>query len=436
MLFTELLQQIEEAGGEVYHVGGYVRDMVFGIPSHDDDLLVRGLTFEELGQITGQNPAGLRFPVIHVPVDDIDEPIEIALPRTERSTGPGHQDFEMIVDPMLSLYEDAQRRDFTINALYLPVGGEVQDIIDPLNGLEDIKNRILRPTAHMNQDPIRIMRGIRFVNRFMLSPTSEFFREVDAILYKDGLSYVAAEALRDEFCKILMLDRAGPALANLQSLGILEAIIPEVSCLVNVHDRPEFHSEPNVFSHTVLVLREAADDNASLIVRLAALLHDIGKPNQGPGDHAERGSEMARQILEWLKFPTAFINQVTELIRYHMDLKSGQPSAKRLRKLVRKMQHASLYQLYALDRYDCRGRVPHSPGNPIFDESMRLYNESINVVQIQPLLNGREVMELLDIPSGPEIGRILAAVQDAQDEGRIKTHEDALHWLENSCFLS
>lgn len=281
---------------EVYRVGGSVRDELLGRSAKDSDYMVRCSGFESIAwelqnagaKISplklrdGGKQIGWRAKVKGLGL------LEIVLPRTEVSTGPGRHDFNIHLDPDLPLAADAMRRDFTVNALYRNV--RTQEVIDPLTkGIEDVERKRIVP-VHKDtfaEDPLRILRALRFVSTrgFDLTiDTAELIRiHAQAVtgLTQKGVSGTALE----ELSKLLMGTNPGLALEYMALLGVMEILLPELAPMINFNQRSRYH-EKTTSAHTFDAVQAAAQmhSHAPLRVRMALLFHDSGKPTMAWSD--------------------------------------------------------------------------------------------------------------------------------------------------------
>ena len=344
---------------ESYRVGGSVRDELLGRKPKDADYVIREVTLTDLtlaigragakptplklrdGRIVGSRAALRGYGLI-----------EIILPRKEVSTGPGHRDFEIIVDPNVTLAEDAVRRDFTINALYKNV--HTREVVDPLGvGRDCIENRIIETTHEdsFRDDPLRILRAARFVSvlpGFSLreSTYAEMRRHADAChgLTDKGVSGTAF----DELCKLLMGRRPAKALRILRDTGALAILLPELDAMIGFEQESRYH-DMTTDEHTFAALDAAAGMHLDLRVRLALLFHDAGKPESawtGPDgrlhyyanedfnteDHEAIGARLAHDALTRLNTPAKLRRDVVTLIERHMVPLSGKVKPAKVRR--------------------------------------------------------------------------------------------------------
>lgn len=431
---------IHSAGGEIYRVGGGVRDSVLGLPVKDEDLLVRLLAPKHVVSLLDSLGArvdvvGASFGVIKATLDG--ETFDIALPRRERSFGQGHRDFEVVTDSQLPLEEDLSRRDFTINAMAQNL--VTNEIVDPFYGRHDLRQKLIRavgnPVNRFEEDPLRILRAIRFVSKldFDVEPkTSNAMRRA-----AETLRTVAPERVQTELCGLLMGKAPAFALRKAQWLGILSQIIPEFHAS-NGFQQHNDHHDKTVDEHVFTAVQHAADRGYSLNVRLALLLHDIAKPQTFTVDEAGRGhfykhddvgADLTRGILNELRFSSDVSHAVTKLVREHLR-PGDMPQKRELRKFV-----ANLGDLYleALQVRLC-DRLAHSPNVArgalhSFDASLEaikdLAADVVGFNEDQLALRGNEIEAHFNI-KGKYIGETKRHLANAVIEGLVANERHAL----------
>jgi tRNA nucleotidyltransferase (CCA-adding enzyme) len=302
---------------ETYVVGGAVRDELLGLPVKDRDHVVIGATPDEMMAL-GYRPVGKDFPVFLHPLTQE----EYALARTERKVGKGYKGFQVFASPEVTLEEDLARRDLTVNAIARAENGE---LIDPYNGVSDIKSRTLRHVSPaFIEDPLRILRVARFAARFTdfsIAPeTMELMRwmveagEVDALV---------PERVWQELSRGLMEAKPSRMFETLLDCGALKKILPEVERLWGVPQPPQHHPEVDTGVHVMMVLDYAASQNYSLPVRFAALTHDLGKGTT-PQDilprhigHEERSVHLLRNVCNRLRVPNDCRELAHIVAKYH-----------------------------------------------------------------------------------------------------------------------
>lgn len=274
----DIALRAKELGGRAMLVGGCVRDGLLGIPSADIDCEVYGLAPDALRALAAQfgdvDDSGEKYGIFALRGAGID----LAVPRTERRTGPHHGDFEVLPDPTLSFEKAASRRDFTVNAILRDaLTGE---IVDPFGGQADLKNHILRavPGEGFEEDPLRVLRGAQFAARYDLT-VDEATMEKMRRMPTDALS---PARVMSETKKALMQSAHPEVYFDiLRRAGALEVWFKELAALIGVRQNPKYHPEGDAYVHTMLVLRAAAEMREAaqkpLNLMLAALVHDLGK---------------------------------------------------------------------------------------------------------------------------------------------------------------
>lgn len=258
---------------QVYKVGGAVRDRLLGHASKDTDWLVVGASVEQMLQL-GYRPVGEDFPVFLHPHSGE----EYALARTERKTGHGYGGFSFYAAPDVSLEQDLQRRDLTINAMAEDADG---NLYDPYGGRQDLEQRILRHVSpSFAEDPLRVLRVARFAARYaglgftVATQTMQLMRQ----LSRSGeLQHLAAERIWQEISRALMEPAPEVFIQVLHDCGALRELLPEVDQLFGVPQRAEYHPEIDTGLHVQLVLQQCARHQHNLSVRWACLVHDLGK---------------------------------------------------------------------------------------------------------------------------------------------------------------
>lgn len=356
-------------GGRVFAVGGRVRDEFLaeiGRPqpqNPDLDYLVAGISLDEvirrLGAVGKAELVGASFGVIKFVVDG--RTADVALPRRERAVGPKHRDFAVEASPEIPLEEDLARRDFRMNMMARAL--DTGEVIDPYDGRADlIDGRLdtLREDAFV-EDPLRVLRGAHFAARFNLSPTPATLAGMRAA--SDRIASVAPERVADELSKLLIRSaRPSVGIELLREVSALPSVLPELLEGWNV-EQNEFHKY-SVYEHS-LVCCDAAPK--TLALRLAALLHDAGKPRTKEGPHFYRheivGEKMARAALTRLRFPNDLIDRVCGLIANHMYNSDEGLSDAAIRRFIRRVGTDRVDDMFELRHADVEasGLEPRNP---------------------------------------------------------------------------
>ncbi|MFZ0592413.1 MAG: CCA tRNA nucleotidyltransferase [Bryobacteraceae bacterium] len=424
-LALEIIHFLQSKGHKAYLVGGCVRDRLLGQNPKDYDVATDAKPNQILSYYPESDRVGAQFGVVLVRGPEGAQ-VEVATFRSDRGYTDGRRpdQVEFESDPK----QDVIRRDFTINALLEnPVTGEVLDYV---GGQEDLRNGVIRaigiPELRFREDHLRMVRAIRFAARlnFEIEPaTLEAIRAL-ASLAQD----VAGERVRGELIRILTEGHARRGMELLDESGLLRVLLPEVKALQGVAQPPEYHPEGDVWVHTLMMLDKL--DHPSATLAMGALLHDIGKPATFRvadrirfDGHAEAGVEIARGILERLRFSRNETDQILGLISNHMRFKDvprmRQSTLKRFLRLPDFEEHLELH------RVDCLA----SHGNLDIWRFARENLAALGEDELRPkrLLTGRDLIAAGYRP-GPELGRALEEVETAQLEGLIHTKDEALRF--------
>lgn len=415
--------QVAARGGRALLVGGCVRDAALGRAIRDVDLEVFGVDLDALEALIGQHfscrRVGTDFPVLKLGGLSID----VSVPRS----------------PELSFGEAARRRDFTINALgWDPLAG-TGDLLDPLGGRLDLERRILRRCSdHFSEDPLRVLRGMQLVARFDL----EVAPETLAFCRSLAPAGVAPERLFEEWRKLLLRgEQIGRGLGFLQASGWLEHF-PELAALPGCPQDPEWHPEGDVWVHTghcldAFARARTGDDREDLIVGLAVLCHDLGKPATTRVEengritskrHEVVGSGLALAFLTRLTAQGELLEQVPRLVASHLAPsmcyrdRAGDAAIRRLACRV-----GDIERLIRVAAADYAGRPP-LPARPF--EAGEWLRERARALAVHrsapaPLLKGRHLIDL-GLEPGPGFQPLLDACYEAQLEGDVTTLDEAL----------
>jgi poly(A) polymerase len=435
---VEIVRTLRQHGYQAYLVGGCVRDLLLGREPADYDVATDATPDEVMSVFPKTWAVGAQFGVVLVPIEDgagevartPQRCVEVATFRSDVRYSDGRHPDEVRYtrDPK----EDVQRRDFTVNGLLLdPL--EQDRVLDYVGGQEDLARRLVRtigdPARRFAEDKLRMLRAVRFAARFGydIDPqTMQAVREHAAEIHQ-----VSRERIRDEVLKMLTEGRARRAFELLDESRLLPEVLPEVARMKGVQQPPQFHPEGDVWVHTLLLL-EQLPAGCSRTLALGALLHDVGKPPTFRiaedrirfDGHVEVGVSMAEEICKRFRLSNDDTHQVLALVANHMrfaDVRRMKNSTfKRFARLPRFDEHIELHHLdcmaahqdLSLERYT-RERLAELP-----PEQLRP----------PPLLTGNDLIAAGYAP-GPRFREMLAAVEDAQLEGRLNSREDALEFV-------
>lgn len=445
-----ILEKLEKAGFEAYAVGGCVRDLLLDKKPKDWDITTKAKP-EEIQKIFPDSFYANQFGTVTVKTKNKDKTlkeIEITTFRTEQKyTDKRHPDKICFTS---NLEKDLSRRDFTVNALALD---KKEVIADLFKGKEDIERGLIKAVGNadnrFNEDALRILRAVRFTAELSSSDKKWLIEEktFEAIKKNAGwLQVIAKERIRDELIKMVMSDYPEEAIEMLGETGLLKYIIPELEKGIGVSQNK--HHIYTIYRHSVLALKFAAERKYNLEVRLAALLHDIAKPQtkRGEGEdstfynHDIVGARFATNILQRLKFSKKTIEKVAHLVRNHMFVYSvGEVSEAGVRRLLRRVGRENMEDLLKLRITDrlgsgCPKAVPYK---------LRHLEYLIEKVSKDPIsvkmlkINGNDLMKILEIKPGPRIGLILdALLAEALENPKINTKKKLLQEAEELNKLS
>lgn len=411
----QLAKRFRSSGHELYLVGGSVRDMLLGRSHTDLDFATDAVPDETKAVLAPMTRnlwlQGEAFGTIGAELDGVR--VEITTFRTEHyEVASRHPEVAFSAD----IETDLSRRDFTINAMALRL--PEKEAVDPFDGVADLRGRLLRtpidPRESFTDDPLRMLRAFRFASQLAFDIDPAVFETVAAL--KDQLETVSAERVRDELSKLLVGVKPAAALESAAATGITDIFLPELTALKLEQD--PVHKHKDVFHHTLAVVEQTP---AELKLRLAALLHDIGKPKTraiGPEGvsfhhHEVVGAQMAAHRLRALRFPNDVVNDVSQMIylhhRFHTYRLGWSDAA--VRRYVRDAGPL-LGDLDRLVRADCttrnaaKARQLAQRMDELEDRIAELAAEE-ELAAIRPDLDGFQVMAYLGVTGGPVVGEAL-----------------------------
>jgi len=301
---------------QTYLVGGSVRDQLLGLAIKDRDWVVVGSSPQEM-LAQGYQPVGKDFPVfLHPQTHE-----EYALARTERKTAPGYTGFEIHAAPDVTLEQDLERRDLTINAIAQAEDGT---LIDPFNGQHDLKNKILRHVSPaFIEDPVRVLRIARFAARFGFTVAAETKQLIQQMVMNKELDHLVPERVWQELSKALITDQPSLFFTTLRDTDALAILFPEVDRLFGVPQVKKWHPEIDTGIHVMMVIDQAAKLSDDVSVRFAALCHDLGKGTT-PDDilphhygHEERSVGLTKSLCQRLRIPKEIESLALNVAEYH-----------------------------------------------------------------------------------------------------------------------
>jgi len=419
-----VLKKLEEMGFKAYLVGGCVRDLLRGAEPQDWDITTNAKPEEIRKLFAGNSFYKNQFLTVTVQTESKNPKlrnIEITTYRKEaRYTDKRHPDEIKFAK---TLEEDLKRRDFTVNAMaiqaqILKLKTKNIEIIDLFGGQEDLENKVIRavgnPEDRFNEDALRMMRAVRFAVVLGFEIEKKTVEAIKTNHYL--LEMISKERIRDEFLKIIMAEKAADGIKILRQLDLLKYIIPELEEGYGVSQNK--HHIYDCYEHSIRSLDYAAKKGFNKYVRIAALLHDVGKPRskQGEGpdatfyNHEIIGAKMAVQILNRLKFSKQDIKKIVKLIRYHLFYYNvGEVGKSSVRRLVRRVGIENMEELLQVRMADRIGSgVPKAEPYKLRHLKYLIEKVSHDPISVKMLeINGKDIMEILKISPGPKIGLIL-----------------------------
>ena len=444
---TNIVRTLREHGHQAYFNGGCVRDLLLRREPADYDVATDATPQQVMRIFPKTYAVGAQFGVVLVPISAQypvpstqcpvpgtehpvkSESVEVATFRSDIGYSDGrHPDkVRFTKDPR----EDVRRRDFTINGmLYDPLTDEVLDFV---GGRADLEAGIIRaigdPERRFAEDKLRMLRGVRFAARFGYKIEPATFAAMQKLAPQ--INQVSQERVREELTKMLTEGHAKRAFELLDETGLLEQVLPEISAMKGVEQPPQYHPEGDVFVHTLLLL-DKLPEGSSKTLAWGALLHDVGKPptfRVAPDrirfdGHVEIGVKLAEEICRRLRFSNDETDQILALVDNHMRFgdvfRMKESTLKRFLRLPQFDEHLELHRIDSLSSHGLLEAYDY-----LREQQRSLPPEAIRPV---PLLTGGDLISAGYEP-GPRFREILSAVEDAQLEGRVTTHEAAMEMV-------
>jgi poly(A) polymerase len=428
-LARAVVHRLQSAGFTAYWAGGCVRDLLRGAAPHDYDVATSAVPDDVMRLFPRSNAVGKAFGVVRISHEGAE--FEVATFRTDSDYTDGRRPRSVCFsDPL----HDAQRRDFTINAMfYDPSAGCVHDLV---NGIEDLRAGIIRcvgdPVQRMEEDYLRMLRAARFAGTFDFTIEPGTANAIRANAAR--ITSISPERVRDEFTRLLLESRQpGQALRTLDALGLLEPLLPEIAVLKKQDQPPEFHPEGTVWEHTLLMLDAMTIRTPELA--LAVLLHDVGKPPTATFDgkrlrfnrHAEIGATLAETILRRLRFSNDTTAAVATAVRNHMKpIDAERMRQATLRQWVATPTFATELELHRLDCASSHGKLNN------YEFLLNFRNQQAADAQLPPpWIRGEDILAM-GVPPGPRVGTLLRQAFEAQLDGRFPDRDSLLAWVRDT----
>ena len=454
-LASSLAQAFKAKGFTLALVGGPVRDAILGRLGNDLDFTTNALPQEskKILQAWAENvwETGIAFGTVAGKRGDTT--VEVTTYRSEQYDADSRKPE---VEYGKDILGDLARRDFTVNSMALELTGEAPEFIDPFNGLADLAKKVLRtpgkPNDSFNDDPLRMMRAARFASQLDFEIDDGVISSMKEL--SSRIAIVSAERVRDELTKILMSPNPRTGITILVDTGLAEISIPEIPKLRLEVD--EHHHHKDVYEHSITVLEQAIMQEgrlggANLVIRLAALLHDIGKPKtrsfiDGGGvsfhHHEVVGARLVKKRLQELRFDSHTVEAVETLTALHLRFHGygdGEWSDSAVRRYVRDAGEL-LTHLHVLTRADCttRNKAKATRLSGVYDSleaRIDILMEQEELSKIRPDLDGAQVMALLNLKPSREVGAAMDFLMELRlDQGQIgeeKATVELLNWWKN-----
>jgi poly(A) polymerase len=425
-------------------VGGFVRDLYLGEEGRDIDFVVLGDALEFANAFKKRFRSGevVTYPrfgtaMLHYR----DYKLEFVSARSEHYDSHSRKPKVKRAD----LQSDLNRRDFTMNTMVLDITpAHFGRLINLLHGREDINRKIIRtpldPEVTFSDDPLRILRAIRFATVLNFQIESKTYQAI--IETRQRLQIISQERITEELRRMLLADKPSRGIYLLRETGILDIIFPELMLLAGIEQRQDFHHK-DVFDHTLQVLDNISQKTHSFELRLAALLHDIAKPQtkrfvESTGwtfhGHEDLGARMVGEIGKRMRLPLTSIKYLQKLVRLHlrpMQLVDDSVTDSALRRLMVEAG-AELEDLMILCRADITSKNPQKVKRYLtnFDhveKKMKEVEERDKLREFKLAIDGNVIMNSLHIPPGPLVGKIKEVIFDAVMDGQIPNREEACY---------
>lgn len=438
----KIIKKFQDAGFEIYVVGGAVRDLIMGKKVMDWDFTTDA-TPKEILKLFPQGFYDNQFGTVGIAHESSPRPYEITTFRREF----GYSDKRRPdrIEWGKTLEKDLARRDFTINAMALRLpakrrvaqGKPSYELIDPFDGQEDLKKKIIRavgnPVKRFNEDALRMMRGVRIAAELGFIIEHETFEAIRH--HAELIKIIAAERVRDELFKILKSNYPYEGTVMLRNSGLLAQILPELEECFGVEQKsPGRHHIWDVGTHSLLALKNCPSKDP--LVRFATLIHDIGKPKTQKitedgvitfYNHEVVGGAVVKKIADHLRFSNRDRDKLFRLVRWHQFTVDEHQTDSAIRRFIRNVGPENIQDMLDL-------RVGDRLGGGARETSWRLekFKKRLSEVQKQPFsikdlkVNGHDAMKILRIKSGPKVGEILNKLFEEVEEDQTKNTREYL----------
>ncbi|HTX20784.1 MAG TPA: CCA tRNA nucleotidyltransferase [Candidatus Aquilonibacter sp.] len=427
----KIVERLQNAGFAAFWVGGCVRDFLLGREPQDYDIATDAKP-EQVEKLFKRTIAvGRKFGVMIVVENKL--PFQVATFRAEADYRDGRRPEKIV---FANAEADALRRDFTVNGLfYDPLTKKIHDWV---GGEKDLRAKIIRtigkPEERFGEDHLRLLRAVRFATQLNFEIEPQTFAAIKSLAPR--IKLISAERIRDELLKLFSPLHAARGLVLLRDSGLLEQILPELAATITCEQSPDYHPEGTVFEHIKLMLEKLPPDSNERL-SWTVLLHDIAKPVTAEKDlqtgaihfygHEKIGAEMARTILNRLRFPKKQIDEVVACVKNHMQFKDVKQMRKAtLRRLLLRETFPLELQLHRLDCLGSHGSLEH------YDFLIEQAAELKRKPMIRPpLLTGDDLIKL-GMKPGPAMGKLLNEIREMQLAEELKTPRQAKAWAKKN----
>lgn len=431
----------DDFGVEVYVVGGFIRDLILDRKNADIDFLIVGDVMryaQNLASSVGVKDVVVykNFGTAHFSYEGLNLEFVAARKESYRKSSRNPEVSEG------TFHDDISRRDFTINTLAASIRLEnFGEVIDEFNGIEDIKKKVIKtpldPKITFDDDPLRILRAFRFATQLNFIVTDSALRAAEEL--KERLEIVSQERITDEFLKILKSPKPSIGLNLLQSTKVMEYVFPEISQMIGIEQRKDYHHK-DVFYHTLEVVDNISIKTDDVWLRFAALVHDIAKPKtkkfiEGTGwtfhGHEDLGARMMKSIFKRMKLPMNKLDYMEKLVRLHLRpiaLVSDDVTDSAIRRLIVSADD-DLEDLITLCRADITSKNPEKVvkylnNYEIVMNKVREVKEKDQLRAFQSPVGGDVIMNVCNLKPSKKVGEIKTAIEEAILDGLIANNYD------------
>ena len=448
-IFHKISEAADHLGLECYVVGGYVRDIFLERPSNDIDVVVVGSGIslaEELKRMVGRNAhlsVFRNFGTAQVKFRQKGKEYEVEFVGARKESY-SHDSRKPVVENG-TLEDDQNRRDFTINAMAICLNNDrFGELIDPFNGLADLEDGIiatpLEPGITFSDDPLRMMRCVRFATQLNFTIEDETFEALQRMA--DRIKIVSGERIKDELNKIILSALPSRGFVDLQRCGLLNIILPELSAL-DIVEQKNGRAHKNNFYHTLEVLDNVSKRSDDLWLRWAAIMHDIGKTKSKRWDpaigwtfhnHNMIGAKMVPQIFRRLMLPMdmkmKFVQKLVDLHMRPIAIADDEVTDSAVRRLLNDAGE-DIEELMILCEADITSK--NEVRKKIFLENFRMVREKLADLKekdyvrlLQPVIDGNEIMEMFHLQPSREVGVLKQYLKDAVLDNKVENEREPL----------